>query len=70
MLAPLASVLGRTPLSQQAGTRACTELRLARFSRLPIEVTYFLYFSSGSRIGLNLKSTPAPLGLQRSICGP
>ena len=70
MLAPRAARSGLTPLSQVAGARLCTPPIIALFSRLPNEVTYLLYGSSDARIGLSLKSAPAPLGVQRSISGP
>ena len=70
MLAPADPLSGRIPLSQVAGARLWTPPIMARFSRLPNEVTYFLCASSGARIGLSLKSAPEPLGVQLSICGP
>src|SRR5437763_16014632 len=70
MLGPGALRSGLTPLSQVAGLYLCTEATLALFSRLDNEITACLCFSSGSRIGLSLKSAPAPLGVQRSISFP
>ena len=70
MLAPRRARSGLTPLSQVAGAKLCTPPTIAWFSRLPNEVTYFLYGSSDVRIGLSLKSAPAPLGVHLSISGP
>ena len=61
---------GRVPESHVAGTIACTEFSLALFSRCENEVTKCLKLSSGDRISLNLKSAPAPLGVQRSMSAP
>ena len=63
-------VSGRVALSQVAGLKVWTEPALAAFSRLPKEVTYFLYGSSEERIGLSLKSAPAPVGVHLSMAGP
>ena len=61
---------GRWPLSQVAGAKPCTPPTIAWFCRLPNEVTYFLCGSSGLRMGLSLKSAPAPLGVHLSISAP
>src|SRR6185437_7912875 len=66
MLLPVGSVA----LSHVAGFRTCTEPAAAAFSRLPKEVTYFLYGSSGELISFSLNSAPEPLGVQRSISAP
>src|SRR5690349_18225362 len=63
-------VSGRVQLSQVDGVKLCTEPAVAAFSRLPNDDTYFLYGSSGDRIGLNLKSAPAPVGVHLSMAGP
>src|SRR5258707_2231000 len=70
MLGPGALRSGLTPLSHVAGLYLCTEATLALFSRLENEVTACLCFSSGSGIGLRLKSAPAPPGVQRSMAFP
>ena len=63
-------VSGRVALSHVAGLKVCTEPAVAAFSRLPKDVTYFLYGSSEARIGLSLKSAPEPLGVHLSMAGP
>src|SRR5690606_13374972 len=70
IIGPLARVSGRTPLSHVAGTSEWTEFWFALFSRFENDTTRCLNGSSGSRIGLSLKRSPAPLGVQRSIAGP
>ncbi len=55
---------GVTPLSHVAGTSVCTVFIGALFSISPKDVTRCLYDSSGSRMGLSLKSAPEPLGVQ------
>src|SRR5579885_2647487 len=63
-------VSGRVALSHVAGLKVWTDPAVAAFSRLPNDVTYFLYGSREARIGLSLKSAPAPLGVHLSIAGP
>src|SRR5678816_101247 len=70
MCALVRPVSGRVQLSHVDGVKLCTEPAVAAFSRLPNEETYFLYGSSGDRIGLSLKSAPEPLGVHLSMAGP
>src|SRR5579862_2009312 len=65
-----APVSGRVALSHVAGVNECTEPAVAAFSRLPKDVTYFLYGSSDAMMVLNLKSAPVPEGVHLSIAGP
>ena len=66
----LAPGSGRCALSHVAGLSVWTEPAAAAFSKLPKEVTYYLYGSSEDRMGLSLKLAPEPLGVQRSAEGP
>ncbi len=70
MCARGAPVSGRVALSQVAGLKVCTDPAVALFSRLPNDEMYFLYGSSEARIGLSLKSAPAPLGVHLSMAWP
>src|SRR6186997_2906268 len=70
MCARARPVSGRVQLSHVDGVKLCTEPAVAAFSRLPNDDTYFLCFSSGDRIGLSVKSAPAPRGVHLSIAGP
>ena len=63
-------VSGRVALSHVAGVNVWTDPAVAAFSRLPKEVTYFLYGSREASMGLSLKSAPEPLGVHRSMAGP
>src|SRR5689334_22923040 len=67
-LAPL--VMGLVELSHVAGLNVCSDPAAAAVSRLLNEVTYFLCGSSEAMMGLSLKFSPDPLGVQRSAEGP
>src|SRR5687768_12633150 len=70
MCARVPPVSGRVQLSHVDGVKLCTEPAVAAFSRLPNDDTYFLYGSSGDRIGLRVKSAPEPRGVHLSMAGP